>query len=116
MSTARHKAALIAGGAFAGYFTSNFLRWLSGAVLARWLSDTQRRLELIPVVDDANLWSELSKLGCKATGMYAFYSSVVGGITTLPGTVGFGDAAISASVGLPVDTIDTGACVGCTSV
>ena len=41
---------------------------------------------------------------------------VVGGITTLPGTVGFGDAAISASVGLPVDTMDTGACVGCTSV
>ena len=39
-----------------------------------------------------------------------------GGITTWPGTVGLGDAAISASVGLPVDTIDTGACVGCTSV
>ena len=41
---------------------------------------------------------------------------VVGGITTLPGTVGFGDAAISASVGLPVETMETGACVGCTRV
>ena len=37
-------------------------------------------------------------------------------MTTWPGTVGFGEAAINASVGLPVETIDTGACVGCTSV
>ena len=39
-----------------------------------------------------------------------------GGKTTWPGTVGFGEAAIKASVGLPVDTIETGACVGCTKV
>lgn len=82
MASRGQKLALVAGGAVAGVLFHNFMRYLSAEVLARWLADKSRRAELIPIVDDQSLWGELVRLGCPPSGLFAFYSSASGAITT----------------------------------
>ena len=77
-----------------------------GVFAARRLSDSARwrQLTLLSLL--------LLLLDFFAIGAGAGALTASDGRTTWPGGVGFGEAMISASVGLPVETIETGACVG----